>query len=109
MMRSILAASAAVFVSALGACASPSGQAPDLQAQLGAFCNVATTEVAAFESVMLDLSPKAQQALATAGPLVATLCAPGVIASADNLQQFTANVLPALTILAIEYAAVHAK
>jgi hypothetical protein len=106
MRKSILAAAAAIALSALAGCAT-TGDAPSLQAQLAAFCGIAKPEIAAFQSVQLDLSPKAQQALAGAAPLVNTLCEPDVVATADDLQQFTAAVLPALTVIAVEYAAIH--
>jgi hypothetical protein len=86
---------------ALTGCATP----PNLQTQLTDFCAVATPELASFQAVQADLSPKAQSALATAGPILAAVCAPGVIATSDNLQQLTVTALPALTIVAVEYAA----
>lgn len=80
-----------------------------LQGQLTAFCAMAPAEVAAFQSAQSTLSAKAQEALPIVSQGVTTLCAPGVVASAVNLQTFGATVLPAFTIIALEVAAQQKK
>lgn len=76
-----------------------------LQAQLSSFCAVAPNEINAFIAGKAALSTTAQNLLPTVQTFVVGACAPGVVADAMTLQNFAADVLPAFTTIALEYAA----
>lgn len=94
-----------VLAVALAGCAGMTQQTP--QQALQSYCTVSVPEIAAFQSEASKLTPKAQAALAKAAPVNATLCSPASIAaaSAADVATFTAQVLPAITVITIELAA----
>lgn len=104
-MKSIATLLAAAAALALGACATTGSTTPG--AQLAAWCPTAQSEMTAFQTVATELPADGQKAIAVAAPLIATLCSPASVAdaTAGNLTQFTQDVLPALTIIGVEYAA----
>jgi hypothetical protein len=93
----------------IAACATTGTNTP--AAQLTLWCPTAQAEVSAFQSVSAQLTPDANKALAVAAPLVATICSPTAIAAATSgdVATFTAQVIPALTVIAVEYATLQAK
>lgn len=99
---------AAVFLClAPTGCASTStaSASATLQAQLSSFCAVAPNELAAIVAGKAALSQTAQNDLPIVQSFVTGACAPGVVADATTLQNFAADVLPAFTTIALEYAA----
>jgi hypothetical protein len=106
-MQTVAGLSLAVLIAA---CATTGGTVTPAS-QLTMWCPTAQSEISAFESVSAQLTPTANQALAVAAPLVVTMCSPTAIAAATSgdVATFTAQVLPALTVIAVEYAALQAK
>lgn len=97
------------LIALLSGCATVSTQTP--QQALQAYCTVSVPEIAAFQASATLLSPTAQKALLVVAPLNATLCSPTSIAAATqgDVTTYMQQVLPALTTLAIEFAAIQAK
>jgi hypothetical protein len=94
----------------LAACATTGGASPG--ALLSGWCPTAQSELQAFNAIAPgEFSANAQNALSAATAGVATMCTPAAIAAATsgNVQQFTQIVLPALTVIGVEYAALMQK
>jgi hypothetical protein len=79
---------AAALCAAFSACTTAPTQA-DLQAQINLLCPTATAEV--------------NTAVSTSAPVISTVCAPGFLATSTNIATF----LPAVTVIAVQYAANH--
>lgn len=74
------------------------------------YCAVSVPEFAALSSVSDKLDAKAAQLVNAAAPINAALCAPAAVVSAtpESVQQYLAQVLPAVTVLGVTLAAEHA-
>ncbi|WP_216749913.1 hypothetical protein [Paraburkholderia fungorum] len=99
-MKQILLAAA--VCGTLSACASAPTQA-DLQSQIDILCPTAAAEVATLQSLSAELPADVNTAVSTAAPVIATVCAPGFLATSTNIATF----LPAVTVIAVQYAANH--
>jgi hypothetical protein len=106
---------AVVFGVLLGGCVTtgtattPGVPSQALQNAVTGFCAIAPSELAALQANPSALPVQAQADLQVAQQGVTTLCAPGVVASAANLQTFAQVVLPAFTVLALEFAQMQQK
>lgn len=91
----------------LGACAT-GGMPQTPQQVMQAYCTVSTPEIAAFQADAALFTPQVQKALKVVTPLNTALCSPTAITGATqaDIQTYLAQVLPALTTIAIEFAAV---
>lgn len=74
-----------------------------VQAQVTATCPTATAEVATLQSLNASLPANVVDAVNDAAPVIATICAPGFTASSTTMATF----LPAVTVIAVQYAANH--
>lgn len=107
----IVVIAAAVILLALGACTTaPTGQNPGdpqtvLQGQLAAFCAVAPAEMNAIVAGKAAFSTTTQQTLPQVQAFIDMNCAPGVVATATDVQTLVQTILPAFTTIALEYAA----
>jgi hypothetical protein len=93
---------AAAICAAFAACTTAPTQA-DLQSQIDLLCPTATAEVATLQSLSAELPADVNTAVATSAPVIATVCAPGFLATSSNISTF----LPAVTVIAVQYAANH--
>ncbi len=99
-MKRILLAVA--VCAALSACAAAPTQA-DLQAQVDLLCPTAQAEALTLQSLSAELPPDVNTAVSTASPVIATVCAPGFLATSTNIATF----LPAVTVIAVQFAVNH--
>ncbi len=106
-MKALLTAALLLLTMAMFGCAAPGQNGLTPVQQLQAWCPTATGEVRAFQSVRADLKPTAQTALDNLAPIVLTTCDPANLANANDatVQQWVQNILPQLTIIAVEAAA----
>lgn len=100
-MKRITLAAAIAATLVLGACATTTQT--DVQNQISALCPTATAEVETLQSLRADLDANVMSAVDAAAPVIATMCAPGFAATSANLSDF----LPAVTVIAVQYAATH--
>jgi hypothetical protein len=96
-----------VAIAALAGCASipqtPAEIDAAAQAQLTATCPTAQAEVTTLQSLNASLPADINSAVDDAAPIIATFCAPGFAVSSANMATF----LPAVTVIAVQYAATH--
>lgn len=96
-----------ILLAMLAACGSvpqtPAQIETAVQAQVTATCPTATAEVATLQSLNASLPPNVVTAVNDAAPVIATICAPGFTASSTTMATF----LPAVTVIAVQYAANH--
>lgn len=95
---------AAVCIAALTGCAAVGTQTP--QQQLQGYCAVSVPEFAAVDTVKDQLDANAAKLVSIAAPINAAICTPAAInaATPETVQQYLAQVLPAVTVLGIELA-----
>jgi hypothetical protein len=101
-----LAFSIVIFASLAACSAVP--QTPEqiqsaAQAQITATCPTAQAEVLTLQSLGAQLPANVNTAVNDAAPIIATMCAPGFVVSPSSMAEF----LPAVTIVAVQYAAAH--
>lgn len=95
------------LVSLLSACAgipqTPAQIEAAVQAQVTATCPTAQAEVSTLQSLSANLPQNVNLAVNNASPIIATICAPGFTVSSTTMATF----LPAVTVIAVQYAANH--
>lgn len=100
----IILITAAVAV-AMAACAgvpqTPAQIEAAAQAQITATCPVVQAEITSLESLSTSLPADVNAAVSDASLAIAPICAPGFSASTASLATF----LPAVTVIAVQYAA----
>ena len=108
-MRTLIVILVTALVALLSGCATVANQTPSQALQ--AYCTVSTPEIAAFQASAAMFSPQVQTALAIVAPLNAMLCSPTSIAAATSgdVQTYVSRVLPPLTTIALEFAAIQSK
>lgn len=106
-MKSFLALCLIAATALFAGCATTGGTPQTPQQVLQAYCNVSTPEIAAFNAAGAVFTPTVQAALKLVTPLNATLCSTTSIAGATpaDVQTYIAQILPAITTIAIEFAA----
>lgn len=98
MKRSIQAALAAIFLSALallGGCATTTSTAAKVQVAVAKACPIAKTVVTAVQGIP-NLSPKLQADLAQAQPIITAACAGNSTLDASTAQSLVQTGIPAM-------------